>query len=252
MDINDTERVNALIDKVVAVAGTKWANVGEAIFRRTMKLFIDWAKGAKTELSINDETNPKGNFTPLAFFKSMPKFVSQLLDILGNKNYLKLAKDIVVEYCLMNGGKGTSVVRDGVIAAVREFNRELAEYQQMPEGLEKEAKFEELQRELETLSFLEQVSGDEDVDIGAKADDLYFVVTNEAGERELKSITEIKLGKILADKHSGMYKDVSLVMLVSPESEPLVQNLYDARPELGTELSATMERQEMYPVVQLK
>ena len=136
--------------------------------------------------------------------------------------------------------------------AVREFNKSLVAYQQMSEGEAKQAEFKRLQEELASLSFLEKVSGMEKVEIGAKADDLYFVVTNEAGEQELKSITEIKLGKILADKHSGMYKDVSLVMLVSPESEPLVQNLYDARPELGTELAAAMERQEMYPVVQLK
>jgi hypothetical protein len=252
VNVFDTKAVNALIERLIQDFGKDWSDASKSIFRRTRLEYVEQLKaklnGEKTTQLVIGE-----NFTPLAELSAkdlLTANVRQLADLLANKGYLREAKKVVVDICLMNGGIGSSIKRDNLIAAVQLFNREMAMAQNIADPKERAARIAELQESLEKLTFLDQDLSKETVKYGAKADDLFFVVTDKDGKPQLKSIMNIKLDKILADKASGTYKDVKMVMLVSPESRELVQQLYDNNPQMQKELDATMAQQDMYPVVQ--
>ena len=252
VNIFDEQAVNALIEKLIQEFGQNWSEASKSIFRRTRFEYVEQlkakAKGEKTTQLVIGE-----NFTPLAELNAkdlLTANVRQLADLLSNEGYLSQARKVVVDICLMNGGIGSSIKRDNLIAAVQLFNREMALATNIADPKERAARIAELQESLDKLTFLDRDLSKESVKYGAKADDLFFVVKDKDGKPQLKSIMNIKLDKILADKASGTYKDIKMVMLVSPESRELVQQLYDNNPQMQQALDATMAQQDMYPVVQ--
>ncbi|MCL2334758.1 MAG: sugar phosphate isomerase/epimerase, partial [Endomicrobia bacterium] len=263
VSIFDEKAINQLIEDVIAVSGAQWSEGSKAIFRETRKAYFAQlrakAKGEKTsELRIGE------NFTPLSQMADADRIYvafEQLKDVLNDPRgaFSEAARNTFVDICFMNGGMGSSLKRDDLLKAVKVYQEAVAAAMQIKDETLRENTLSNLRASLIDGTFLQKDFKGVKIQYGAKSDDLFFVVRDKNGNPELKNITQIKLEKILAEQTNETYKGVSLAMLVSPDSKPLVENLYDGRMNgleegetIRTKLNADMEMQDMYPVLKLE
>ncbi|MCL2335638.1 MAG: hypothetical protein FWC57_06195, partial [Endomicrobia bacterium] len=264
VDIFDEAATDQLIEEVIAVSGAEWSQGSKDIFRSTRKEYFRQlrakARGEKTtELRIGE------NLTPLSQMTAADReyvAIEQLEDILKDPKgaYSRAARKAVVDICLMNGGLGSSIKRDDLLKAVKVYKQALKEAMKIEDAVLREKTVALLNASLLDGTFLQKDFAGIKIKYGAKADDLYFVVKGADGKVSLKSIMQIKLEKILAEKANGTYNGIRLANLVSPDSEELVNALYDKKDgdisglkegeTIRTALDADTERQDMYPVIE--
>ena len=229
VNIDDSDGVEEITDAALSARGIKGES-DKKFFKNLVKKFIARRTGAERAESLTmgfEDSEEAADKSEANFFGSgVSRWVREkmgavsLKKIISDKNNKLAAKNVLLESYPLNGGIGSSLERKAYVAAVRKYLSELDAARKAQDA----AKIADLKARMKSGEYLSEVSDSEikNARLGAKASDLYFEVNG-----ELKSVSELKMERMLIERDLGIYADVTMKMLVSSETVESVEELFN-------------------------
>ncbi|WP_413853723.1 phosphoglycerate kinase, partial [Candidatus Ruminimicrobium bovinum] len=229
-----------------------WSDEGTKIFKNYMFARIAQIKGDSSDELLDFES-----FTPTAWQKEGVNFdgVITNLDNLKDEKYIREAKSVDVGVYLMNGGIGSSIEREDYLVSINWYKEQIEKINNSKTTQQEKSKIEEqINKVFNNETSIKNILGNKyesyksNVELAAKADDLYFQYKNEAGNTRLISITELKNNSYSQQIKNGEFKTLKETILVSPDSLKPVEASIAGNPIMQKTLGLSTLMQEKYPV----
>ena len=228
--VSDNAGVDRIADEALEGAGIEKGSINESFFKNLIKKLLEKRSGAQQAESLTmgfEDSEEAANRSKANFFGSAAaQWVREkmgavsLKSIISDKRNAAAAERVDFVSYPLNGGIGSSLERKAYVAAVRKYLSELDAARKAQDA----AKIADLKARMKSGEYLSGVSDSEikNAQLGAKASDLYFEVNG-----ELKSVSELKMERMLIERDLGIYADVTMKMLVSSETRESVEELFN-------------------------